>query len=558
MVYSQGAMKRKASDYSDKDASKKLKGNDSSASRHHQQKNLKQERKGNDRHFEMITEAKKIWENLRRGDISRDETKDLMQKIMNVITGHVQEIIFKHDASRIVQTCLKKGNAEQRGQIAKELTGKYEILAKSMYGKFIVLKVLEYCHKHRDQVLSEFRTHVRKLIRHREASAVIESFYAQYANGAQRQELLSEFYGPEMTLFNRGGGAKTLDELLTNLPEKKDSVLRFMSETLMGCMDKGTVVHSIVHKALYQFLTLADPKGRENIIAHLRENLQDILHTREGAKVAMISLSYSTPKDRKTIIKAFKPHVVKIAQDEYGYLVLIRFLDVMDDTVLINKALISELCKQAKTLFADKFGRRVFLYILTGRNTRYLSPETVQQITEGDEIRQSKKDPEIRAKEVLDGCSPALIQTVAEDAPILMREKLSSQVVQEIMLHATGDKTAAVNAILNLASENIEKENHIIEDRFGNRIIKAMVKADNAEAMNDKAVEPLGFAPKLLERIEPHLGHFATNFGSFVVLSLLEEPSTKEQTKKALKPHKKEIRKAADENKGAKMIVELL
>ena len=66
-----------------------------------------------------------------------------------------------------------------------------------------------------------------------------------------------------MTLFNRGGGAKTLDDLLKNLPEKKDSVLRFMSETLMGCMDKGTVVHSIVHKALYQFLTLADPKSRE-------------------------------------------------------------------------------------------------------------------------------------------------------------------------------------------------------------------------------------------------------------------------------------------------------
>ncbi|KAI8141395.1 armadillo-type protein [Fennellomyces sp. T-0311] len=553
----QAPMKRKATGHSYNETPKKLKGDDS-GSKHQQQKNLKQERKGHDRHYNMIAEAKKIWENLRRGDISRDETKDLMQKIMEVITGHVQEIIFKHDASRIVQTCLKKGNAEQRMTIANELTGKYEVLAKSMYGKFIVLKVLEYCHKQRDQVLSEFRTHVRKLIRHREASNVIETFYAQYANGAQRQELLSEFYGPEMTLFNRGGGAKTLEELLNNLPEKKDSVLRFMSETLVGCMDKGTVVNSIVHKALLQYLTLADQKGRENIMAHLRESLTDILHTREGSKVAMICLSYASPKDRKAIIKFFKPHVVKIAQDEYGYLTLIRFLDVMDDTVLMNKALISELCKQSKTLFADKFGRRIFLYILTGRNTKYLAPETVQQIIEGDEIRQSKKDSEVRAKEILDACSPSLIQTVAENAPILMREKMSSQVVQEIMLHAAGDKTTAVNAILDLASENIEKENHIIEDRFGNRVIKAMIKADSAEATNDKAVVPLEFAPKLLERIEPHLGHFATNFGSFVVLSLLEEPSTQKQTKKALKRHKDDILKAAEGNQGAKLILELL
>lgn len=51
-----------------------------------------------------------------------------------------------------------------------------------------------------------------------------------------------------------------------------------------------------------------------------------------------------------------------------------------------------------------------------------------------------------------------------------------------------GDKTAAINAILDLVSENIEKENHIMQDRFGNRVIKAMVKADNAEEANDKGM----------------------------------------------------------------------
>lgn len=50
----------------------------------------------------------------------------------------------------------------------------------------------------------------------------------------------------------------------------------------------------------------------------------------------------------------------------------------------------------------------------------------------------SKKDPEVRAKEILNEASPLLIDTVAKKAPVLMREKLSSQVVQEILLHATG------------------------------------------------------------------------------------------------------------------------
>ncbi|GAA5813367.1 hypothetical protein MFLAVUS_006845 [Mucor flavus] len=523
-----------------------------------EQKSTLYARKSQDKNFEMIANAKRTWEQLRRSDINRDEQKNLMAKMMSLIGGRVQDVIFKHDASRMIQTCLKKGNAEQRNQIVEELKGKYVELSKSMYGKFIVIKAIEYCHKKRDDILAEFRTHIRKLIRHKEASSVVETFYSQYANASQRHELLAEFYGPEMTLFNRGDGAKTLDDLLASFPEKKESILRFMAEMLQGCLDKGTIVNSIVHKAMYQYLVLADDKGREEMMGHLKESLQEIVHTREGSWVAMICLSIAKPKDRKNIIKAFKPFLQKIASDEYGYLVLLRLLDVTDDTVLISKAVLGELSKHAKELFADKFGRRFFMYILAGRNTRYLSPETVQLLKEGDKIRVSKKEPEIRAKEILEATSPQLIKLVTDDASTLMREKLSSQVVQEIMLHAVGDKTAAINSILALAGEDIHTENHIIEDRFANRIIKAMIKADTATTENDKAIEPLEFAPKLLEVIKPHLVHFACNHGSYIVLSLAEEPSTMKEVKKELKAHKKEIEAAAESNSGSKLLLEAL
>jgi hypothetical protein len=35
-------------------------------------------------------------------------------------------------------------------------------------------------------------------------------------------------------------------------------------------------------------------------------------------------------------------------------------------------------------------------------------------------------------------------------------------------------------------NENLEKDDHIMEHRFANRIIKAMVKADSSETENDK------------------------------------------------------------------------
>lgn len=131
--------------------------------------------------------------------------------------------------------------------------------------------------------------------------------------------------------------------------------------------------------------------------------------------------------------------------------------------------------------------------------------------------------------------------------------------VAHTMYHL-GDKSAAIDAILDLAGESIEKDNHIMENPFANRVIKAMVKADTAEEANDRATEPLNFAPKLLERIKPNLAHFATNYGSFVVVALLEEPSTKDEVAALLKPHKKEIKKAKEQNTapGAQILLELL
>lgn len=79
-----------------------------------------------------------------------------------------------------------------------------------------------------------------------------------------------------------------------------------------------------------------------------------------------------------------------------------------------------------------------------------------------------------------------MIEQVAENTGELMREKMSSQAVREIMLHAVGDKAAAIDAILKICSENIEKENHIVEHRFANRVLKSLIKADSAEASDDR------------------------------------------------------------------------
>ena len=55
--------------------------------------------------------------------------------MMDAVRGKVTEIVFKHDASRIVQTIVKYGGQKERNEIAVELKGKYKELAQSKYSK---------------------------------------------------------------------------------------------------------------------------------------------------------------------------------------------------------------------------------------------------------------------------------------------------------------------------------------------------------------------------------------------------------------------------------------
>lgn len=61
---------------------------------------------------------------------------------MGVIRGKVKDIVFKHDASRIVQSVVKHGGQKERDEIAAELKGYYKELAQNKYSKVRLVLLL--------------------------------------------------------------------------------------------------------------------------------------------------------------------------------------------------------------------------------------------------------------------------------------------------------------------------------------------------------------------------------------------------------------------------------
>lgn len=102
---------------------------------HKEQKALLDQRRASKPHSALLVEAKRAWSLARQKNLSKQERTKQINALMDIIRGKVKDIVFKHDASRIVQTAVKYGGQKERNEIAEELKGKYKELAQNKYSR---------------------------------------------------------------------------------------------------------------------------------------------------------------------------------------------------------------------------------------------------------------------------------------------------------------------------------------------------------------------------------------------------------------------------------------
>ncbi|KAK3606156.1 hypothetical protein CHS0354_010789 [Potamilus streckersoni] len=488
-------------------------------------KERKKVRKMMNNNYEMTQRSKKIWEDLRRHDLQPEKKKELCDELMEMVKGKIKQFCFAHDTARVVQCLIQHGTPEQREHVFEELKDDICIMTKSKYAKFLVKKMLMYGSKHqKGLVFRNFHGNVRKLVRHAEAAEVVEYAYNEHASSSQRLLLLEDFYGPSFALF-RTPDILTLDQIMINQPDKREMILRNMKEALLPLIDKNILLHSMVHRLFMEFFTYAGDKMRAEMIEALREGLIHMLHTRDGSRVAMFSVWHGTAKDRKVIIKSLKTHVVKICKEEYGHLVMLAIFDVVDDTKLVQKALLEEMLKSTQVMFADQYGRKVLLYALCPRDPLHFHPDIVRVLQEGDKNFTSKKEKSVREQELLEFFSQPLLQYVVDNARDLVLNNSSLLLVLSIITHALGDPKAAMEAIAKIAGEPFvagdTESPHIVENPAGHMTLKRLIQNDKDRMKSGAGVL---FSEVLLMNLgEGSLKSWAAcNRGCFTLVFLLE------------------------------------
>ncbi|KZF26276.1 ARM repeat-containing protein [Xylona heveae TC161] len=559
----------------DEEGSKKGKptGNSSRES-HAKQKALAQERKSAKPNSDIIQRSKKLWERLRRkSHVPRDERKELVAELYDIITGRVKDFVLKHDSVRVIQTALKYATLEQRKMIARELKGEYCTLAEGRYAKFLVGKLLVHGDAEvRDIIVPEFYGHVRRLIKHPEASWILDDIYRGIATPRQKACLLREWYGPEYAIFktnNEQQPTSDLSVILSHNPEKRAPVMQYMHELINLLAQKRMTGFTILHDAMLQYFLNTKPGSHEaNEFLELLKGdeegglLKNLAFTKSGARVVCLALAYGSAKDRKQILKFYKDLIVDLAFDSFGHQILLAAYDVIDDTVLTSKSIFPELLgkdaapeTQADAVLAcvvSLNARIPLLYLFADKAVWLLPPEDVAVLEEIDQIRAStsKKDSNLRRRELIRAISPTLLSVTQSHASTMLETSFGCQFVTELLLGCDGDKEAALDAVADQAVGNPGKEGHVAQSPAVGRMLKTLVQEGHFNSKTKEVVRvdpPLNFHNILYERIKDHILDWATGPSSFVVVGLVEADgfSEKDGLLKLLKKGKKALEAAA-------------
>ncbi|KAJ4323061.1 Pumilio y domain member 6 [Neodidymelliopsis sp. IMI 364377] len=586
------AEKKKKSKYeTPKEISSKLADMHASNSReaHAKQKALAKERKNAKPNADVIERSKKLWEKLRlKSHVDKEERKELVKELFEIITGRVKDFVFKHDSVRVIQTAIKYSTMEQRRMIARELKGEFKVLSEGKYSKFLIAKLVEKGDPEiRDLIITEFYGHVKRMINHPEAAWILDDIYRAVATPEQKNRLLREWYGAEFSIQGlgpQGTDSADLATILEESPEKRKPIMGYLENQINSLIQKKLNGFTMLHDAMLQYFLVCEPGTEQanDFLEHLKPDptlkegeeadnvdlMKNLAFTKSGSRLVSLCFAYGSAKDRKLFLRPYKDTVETMAFDQYAHHVLLAALAVTDDTKLSSKSIYSELLpsndalpEKVLNLCNDARARTVLLYPFAADAKWFLDDNTRERLTEIYSIRQttSKKDPNTRLQEVTKSIEAQLLNAISARAADFASFTFGLQFMGEILVgapevepktrkEALAEVARLSQSILDASLPASAGDNKATS--HGKNMLKTLVQGGKFDPKTKKVVPvtpALGFADMLWAEIKNNVVDWATGEGSFVVVALTEAEGfeKKSEVLKALKKDKKKLEAAA-------------
>ena len=167
----------------------------------------------------------------------------------------------------------------------------------------------------------------------------------------------------------------------------------------------------------------------EDMFPSLIEGTLQLASTSPGITVMINVLTHGNAKIRKQILKQLRGRGNDVGIHQNGYLLILKIFDCVDDTVLVRKAVLNDLVAGLEALILDINGCKLILHLLAPGENRYFNARDISVLSLKGKY--SKKDNDIRRKELLTPVKAALGSIVKSKAIDLLQSSHASKVVYE-------------------------------------------------------------------------------------------------------------------------------
>ncbi|ETN61829.1 penguin [Anopheles darlingi] len=413
------------------------------------QKELRQQRRQNKSKdlYELSVSAKKVYEKLKRKNA---ENKDeLVQKLHDMLgkENAYAKIATSHDTARVIQCMIKNASEGVCDQIADSLLPKVFDLATSKYGHHCVTSLFKHGSKQMWQrVVDAITKHVVKMVNHAFSGAIVDAAYNEYATNEQRKFMRQSFYS-ELYLLEKDRTINTMKDCWKTNGYMKKSVLSTVKGHLVQAGNKKLTDNSLIHALLAEFLQEAADVERSEVIELYLPLLASISSTKDGTEAAIFCFVNSVVKDRRAALKAMKPYVEKLAIHEHGHRLIMCVLNCYDDTVILGKQIVAPILEQIETIVGSgDWGRKVVGWIFSPADKQLLHPTQIDLLD--SYLEHSKKDKDVRRKEVLAAASEGFCKQVEKNASFWLRGGHTALLTAVILKNFDGEQLARLHRAL--------------------------------------------------------------------------------------------------------------
>ncbi|XP_014222554.1 pumilio homolog 3 [Trichogramma pretiosum] len=533
-----------------------------------EQKELREKRRAKklDDAYDIVIQAKKIGEKIRRAELPKDEQAKLTKQLHDLLKTHYLKMIFMHDLSRVIQWQIKYSNPDIQLEIVTEIRPQLIKMFFCKYSKNIIKTLLKTAgsSKIKQEILEVCYGNVVKLTSSVLSASMFEKIYVEIASVQQKLAFKQEFYG-DYYKKSKDKNIKSVTDVFEQSPDMKSATLTAMKANLNKILNKNLINSSLVHTVLYEFLSHCSKEDKDEIMALARPLIAELSQTKDGAKAANICIWNGTNKDKKVMMKTLKEHVKSIATSDHGSLMLMCLFDAVDDTVLLKKIIIQEIINNIDEIAADDCGRRVIMYMVAKRDSKFFHPTTIDYLKQGDNNEFTKKPQEVKAKEILESVSENLLESISEKPLMWLNNGKIQIVTLAILNNCSGPKlkeafASVAKFITDIDSvmDNKDKKDEkikAIEEAGLHMTLKKIIQMDQSR----KEKQETTFGEVLLEYLtEEVLENWVKfNRGCFLLVNFIKCES--EECVKTLKEKLKNVKNLkAESSKGAEILLENL